>query len=239
MLGMVDLRARLLRSRHVRGPAREDQQPCRAPSPCPQSASPSHRPWRYAPALAAAIPPGTHAEPVLELADGLHGRARIVVAVADRRSSPARLEIWDFSQNNDKGAPRPPIGPPQVLLDARGLPRRRWLGPRRRGRPSAARSPDPATRPSARSASSANRRRCLPELARLAAASTQGDAPTRAHALADFTRGLDERLLLERLPELLRRLQSPAWTIDPPRRSRPPPRKDLRPRRRAQPSSSS
>ena len=170
-------------------------------------------PWHYAPALAAAIPPGSHAEPVLELADGLHGHARIVVAVAEAES-PARIEVWDFSQNNDKGllARR---GPPQILLalaaspadarwdrDAAAALHREIAGPgnetvRPLGLPG-----EPAA--------------LLPELARLAAATTQGDAATRTHALAEFTRGLDERLLLARLPELLRRFQSPTWTLDPP-----------------------
>ena len=177
----------------------------------PAPAAPS--PWRYTPALAAAIPTGTHAEPVLELADGLHGRARIVVAVAIAEA-PARLEIWDFSQNNDK-ALLARIGPPQVLLtlaaspadtgwdrDAAAALRREIAGPG-----------NEAVRPLGLVGEAAA---LLPELARLAAASTQGDAPTRARALAHFTRGLDERLLLERLPELLRRLQGPAWTIDRP-----------------------
>lgn len=177
------------------------------------SATPAPSPWRYTPALAAAIPTGTHAEPVLELADGLHGHARIVVAVAVA-DAPARVEIWDFSQNNDK-ALLARVGPSQVLLalaaspadaswdrDAAATLRREIAGPG-----------NEAVRPLGLAGEAAA---LLPELARLAAASTQGDAPTRARALAHFTRGLDERLLFERLPELLRRLQGPAWTIDPP-----------------------
>jgi len=175
-------------------------------------------PWHYAPALAAAIPPGTHAEPVLELADGLHGRARIVVAVAEA-DSPLRLEIWDFSQNNDKGllARR---GPPQILLnlatspadvrwdsDAAATLRREIAGPNNETVRPLGLPGEPAT--------------LLPELARLAAATTQSDPAARTRALADFTRGLDERLFFTRLPELLRRLQGPAWTLDPPAEQSP------------------
>ena len=184
-----------------------------ASKPEPAAPEPAS-PWRYAPALTASVPPGLQVEPVLELADGLHGRARIVVAVAEA-ASPARLEVWDFSQNNEKGL-LTRQGAPQVLLalsgsqqaDARwdreavAALRREIAGPgnetvRPLGLPG-----EPAT--------------LLPELARLAGACDQGDAAARAKALAGFTRGLDDRLLWERLPELLRRLRGPAWTLDPP-----------------------
>ena len=132
-----------------------------------------------APADAALFPmTGTHAEPVLELADGLHGRARIVVAVAIAEA-PARLEIWDFSQNNDK-ALLARIGPPQVLLtlaaspadtgwdrDAAAALRREIAGPG-----------NEAVRPLGLVGEAAA---LLPELARLAAASTQGDALSLIH----------------------------------------------------------
>lgn len=185
-----------------------------ATGPRPAAAPEPASPWRYAPALTASVPPGLQVEPVLELADGLHGRARVVVAVAEA-ANPARLEVWDFSQNNEKGL-LTRVGEPQILLalsgsqqadarwdrEAAAALRREIAGPgnetvRPLGLPG-----EPAT--------------LLPELARLAGSCDQGDAAARAKALAGFTRGLDDRLLWERLPELLQRLRGPAWTLDPP-----------------------
>ena len=173
--------------------------------------TPAASPWHYAPALAAAVPPGAHAEPVFELADGLHGRARIVVAVAEHEV-PARIEVWDFSQNNDKGL-LTRVGAPQLLLALTASPAdARWDGDAAAALRREIASPgNEAIRPLGLPGEPAA---LLPELARLAAASVQGDAPARARALAQFTRGLDDRLLWERLPELLRRL--PTWAADPP-----------------------
>lgn len=190
------------------------------PSPAPPASSatlpvaaptPAASPWHYAPALAAAVPPGAHAEPVFELADGLHGRARIVVAVAEHEV-PARIEVWDFSQNNDKGL-LARVGAPQLLLALTASPAdARWDGDAAAALRREIASPgNEAIRPLGLPGEPAA---LLPELARLAAASVQGDAPARARALAQFTRGLDDRLLWERLPELLRRL--PTWAADPP-----------------------
>jgi len=169
-------------------------------------------PWRYGPALTAAIPAGVYAEPVLELADGIRGRARIVVAVASG-DRPARVEVWDFSQNNERGL-LTRTRDPQVLLDlgdvrgrlvteAVAALRREMASPgtevvRPRGLPG---GPDAV----------------LAELARLATASTAGpDAATRARSLALFIHGIDGHLLWDkgRLPEILRRLQNAPWTIE-------------------------
>ncbi len=183
------------------------------PPTTPPSADPEvAEPWRYGPALAAAIPAGVHAEPVLELADGIRGRARIVVAVASG-DRPVRLEVWDFSQNNERGL-LTRIGDPQILLDlgdvrgrlvtdAVATLRREIASPgtevvRPRGLPG---GPE----------------QVLAELARLATASTAGpDAATRARSLALFIRGIDSQLLWDkgRLPELLRRLQNAPWIIE-------------------------
>ncbi len=164
-------------------------------------------PWHYAPALAAATPAGVHAEPVLELADGLRGQARIVVAVATGET-PARLEVWAFSQNNER-ALLARTGEPEVLLDlgdVRGLLatdavatlRREMAMPgRERVRPLGLPGEPPAV---------------LAELARLATATTAAtDAATRARSLALFMRGVDDELIWSRLPELLRRLQNAPW----------------------------
>jgi hypothetical protein len=57
----------------------------------------------------------------------------------------------------------------------------------------------------------------LAELARLAAAATgPGEPALRARSLAEFTRGLDERLMWERLPGLLQRLRSGPWSVGEP-----------------------
>jgi hypothetical protein len=157
-------------------------------------------------------------EPVLEQADGLHGHARIVVAVTSSEATAdppqTRLEVWGFSQNNDKGL-LARNGPPLVLYKLTVSPadahwdtvgadalRREIAGPgnetfRPLGLPG-----EPAA--------------LWPELARLAAASVDADPPTRARSLAELTRGLDEQLLFTRLPELVRRLRGPAWQLDPP-----------------------
>jgi hypothetical protein len=180
----------------------------------PAPAEPAPEPWRYAPALAAAVPAGHSAAPVLELADGVRGRARIVVAVATG-DAPVRLEIWDFSQNNERGV-LARLGDPVVLLDLRDI------------RDADARLAADAVADLRREIASPGNEVVRPlglpgeptalpaELARLAAACTgTGDAPTRTHALARLIRGLDDHLVWEqaRLPELLRRLQTGPWTV--------------------------
>jgi hypothetical protein len=150
-----------------------------------------------------------HAEPVLELADGVRGRARIVVAVAGG-DKPVRLEVWDFSQNNERGL-LARLGDPEILLDlgdVRGrlvttavatLRREMAMPGRERVRPLGLPG-EPAA--------------VVAELARLASESTGApDAATRARALALFIRGVDDRLVWDdaRLPELLRRLQNAPW----------------------------
>lgn len=181
-----------------------------AEKPAPEAPAP----WRYGQALAAAVPPGLAASPVLELADGLRGRGRFVVAVAGV-DVPARLEVWTFSQHNERDRLER-VGAPELLLDLGeldtgvGLPDALMAGLRReiaspgneqiraRGLPG-----EPGA--------------VLAELARLAAVSTGQDAPAvRTRALAEFTRGLDERLLWARLPELLRRLRAGPWRVGEP-----------------------
>ena len=182
-----------------------------APPTTPPSADapapPAPEPWRYQPALAAATPAGTHAEPVLELADGLRGHARIVVAVATDRS-PVRLEVWDFSQNNPRGL-LAPDGDPQVLLDlgdVRGLLAVDAVAALRRDLATPGRE---RVRPLGLPGEPED---VLAELARLAVATTAApDGATRARSLALFMRGVDDALLWQRLPELLRRLQSAPW----------------------------
>lgn len=176
--------------------------------------TPATEPWRYGPTLAAAVPPGLAASPVLELAEGLRGRGRFVVAVAGA-DAPARLEVWTFSQFNERDRLER-VGPPELLLDLGqleagvGMPgelvaslRREIASPgnesvRAQGLPG-----EPAA--------------VLAELARLAAAATgPGEPALRARALAEFTRGLDERLMWERLPGLLQRLRSGPWIVGEP-----------------------
>lgn len=168
-------------------------------------------PWRYGPALAGAVPAGQSAAPVLELADGLRGRARIVVAVA-AGDAPVRLEVWDFSQNNERGV-LARIGDPVVLLDLHDADARLAADAVAELRREIASPGNEAVRPLGLPGEPT----ALPaELARLAAATTgPGDAATRTHALAQLIRGLDDRLVWEeaRLPELLRRLQTGAWTV--------------------------
>lgn len=160
------------------------------------------------------MPPGLAASPVLELAEGLRGRGRFVVAVAGA-DAPARLEVWTFSQFNERDRLER-VGPPELLLDLGqleagvGMPaelvaelRREIASPgnesvRAQGLPG-----EPAA--------------VLAELARLAATATSpGEPALRARALAEFTRGLDERLLWERLPGLLRRLRAGPWSVGEP-----------------------
>lgn len=160
------------------------------------------------------MPPGLAASPVLELAEGLRGRGRFVVAVAGA-GVPARLEVWTFSQFNERDRLER-VGPPELLLDlgqldaAVGMPaelvaelRRAIASPgnesvRAQGLPG-----EPAA--------------VLAELARLAAAATgPGEPALRARALAEFTRGLDEQLMWERLPQLLQRLRTGPWSIGEP-----------------------
>jgi hypothetical protein len=182
-------------------------------SPTPTS-TPTTEPWRYGPTLAAAVPPGLSASPVLELAEGLRGRGRFVVAVAGV-DAPARLELWTFSQFNAHDRLER-VGPPELLLDLGqleagiGMPAELVAGLRRD-----IASPGNETvrvlglpgEPAA----------VLAELARLAAAATgPGEPASRARALAEFTRGLDERLMWERLPGLLLRLRAGPWSVGEP-----------------------
>lgn len=165
--------------------------------------------WHYGPALAAAVPAGVVAEPVLEVADGLRGRARIVVAVGEA-DKPARLEIWDFSQRNPRERLER-VDAPVVLLDLNqataAVPDDAVAELRREMASPSSESVRPvglavAGEPTA----------LLAELARLAAeAATPGAVGARA--LAQFTRGLDDRLLWSgRLAELLRRLAG-GWRV--------------------------
>lgn len=167
--------------------------------------------WRYGPALAKGVPAGVVAEPVLEMADGLRGRARVVVAVAEGEA-PARLEIWDFSQNNPRELLER-VDAPVVLLDL--------------GRTGAEALADEVLedlrREMASPASDSSRPvglavrgeppELLAELARNAAEAT-GKGPGRAAALARVTRGLEDRLLWSaEFPGLLRRLAGGPWEI--------------------------
>lgn len=171
---------------------------------------PAVLPWRYGPALTAAVPAGVVAEPVVEVADGLRGRARMVVAVA-QGEAPVRLEIWDFSQNNPRERLER-VDAPVVLLD---------LDPA--GKPAADAVLVALRREMASPASESSRpvglavtgegSELLAELARLAAEATaKGEG--RARALARFCQGLDDQLLWSgRLAELLQRLAHGPWTI--------------------------
>lgn len=175
----------------------------------PAEAGPAVLPWRYGPALAAAVPAGVVAEPVLEVADGLRGRARIVVAVAEG-ATPVRLEIWDFSQNNPRDRLER-VDAPVVLLDlnpAAAVVADEVLAGLRREMASPASESGRAVGLAVKEASE------LPaELARLAAEAT-GTGEGRARALARFTQGLDDHLLWSgRLAELLRRLARGAWQV--------------------------
>ncbi len=166
--------------------------------------------WRYTPALVASLPPGVRAEPVLELADGLRGRARIVVAVA-KDDVPARLEVWEFSQNNQRGLlERVSQSPLLDLADADARLDPDTLSGLRREMASPG---SEVVRPLGLPGEAA----ALPaELARLAAEATgSADAAARTQALARLLRGLDDRLVWEsaRLPELLRRLRAGPWQL--------------------------
>ena len=178
-----------------------------APKPTPE-------PWRYGPTLAAAVPPGIAASPVLELGDGLRGRGRIVVALAGA-DAPARLELWTFSQFNPNDRLER-VGTPELLLDLGqletgiGMPGELVAGLRREIASPGSEVVRALGLPGEPAA-------VLAELARLAAVATSPGEPTlRARALAEFTRGLDERLLWERLPELLRRLRTGPWSVGEP-----------------------
>ena len=166
-------------------------------------------PWRYGPALAAAVPAGVVAEPVLEVADGLRGRARIVVAVA-QGEAPVRLEIWDFSQNNPRDRLER-VDAPVVLLDldpAGAVVADEVLAGLRREMA----SPASESVRSVGLAVAGEPTALLAELARLAAEATTPGA-VGARVLAQFTRGLDDRLLWSgRLAELLRRLAG-GWRV--------------------------
>lgn len=179
------------------------------PAPAEAEAAPKVLPWRYGPALSAAVPAGVRAEPVLEVADGLRGRARIVVAVAEGEA-PARLEIWDFSQRNPRDRLER-VDAPVVLLDldpAATVKADEVLAALRREVASPA---SESGRPVGLVVAEASE---LPaELARLAAeAAANGEG--RARALARFCQGLDDRLLWSgRLAELLQRLARGPWEL--------------------------
>lgn len=166
--------------------------------------------WQYGPALAAAVPAGVVAEPVLEVADGVRGRARIVVAVAEGQAA-VRLEAWEFSQNNPRDRLER-VGAPVVLMDlgAAGAPvNAEALEQLRREMA----SPSSASGRPVGLAVSGEATALLDALARLAAEAT-GDGSGRALALAMLTRGLDDRLLWSSgFAELVRRLARGAWQV--------------------------
>lgn len=160
------------------------------------------------------MPPGLAASPVLELAEGLQGRGRFVVAVAGA-DTPARLEVWTFSQFNERDRLER-VGPPALLLDLGqleagvGMPGELVAGLRRE-------IASPGNEHVRAQGLPGEPAEVLTELARLAAAATgSGEPALRARALAEFTRGLDERLMWERLPGLLQRLRSGPWSIGEP-----------------------
>ncbi len=182
----------------------------RTTAPAPVEPAPTPQPWRYGPALAASIPQGLAVVPVLEWAHGHRGRARIVVAVAEA-DVPARLEVWDFSQHNERGllerdldpvrlldlADATPVLDPEILAGLRrdlatpGSERVRPLG--LVGSPAAV----------------------LADLQRAAQACFDGDATSRTAALATVVRGLDDGIAFEtaRLPELILRLRHGTWQV--------------------------
>lgn len=182
------------------------------PADVPVAAAPeTPAPWRYAPAVAASVPAGHTVAEVLEVADGVRGRARIVVAVA-AGDAPVRLEVWDFSQNNEPGLLER-RGEPTLLLDLADadarLPADAIAALRREIASPGNESVRPLGLPGEAIAVPA-------ELARLAAEITgPGDAAIRTRALATFIRGVDDHLVWEqaRLPELLQRLRAGPWTI--------------------------
>ena len=160
------------------------------------------------------MPPGLAVSPVLELGDGVRGRGRIVVAVAGADAS-ARLEVWTFSQFNEHDRLER-VGTPELLLDLGeldagiGLPGELVAGLRREIASPGSESVRMLGLPGEPAA-------VLAELARLAATATSpGEPALRARALAEFTRGLEERLFWERLPELLRRLRAGPWSVGEP-----------------------
>ena len=160
------------------------------------------------------MPPGLAVSPVLELGDGVRGRGRIVVAVAGADAS-ARLEVWTFSQFNEHDRLER-VGTPELLLDLGeldagiGLPGELVAGLRREIASPGSESVRMLGLPGEPAA-------VLAELARLAATATSpGEPALRARALAEFTRGLEDRLLWERLPELLRRLRAGPWSVGEP-----------------------
>lgn len=174
-------------------------QATQTPPPAPRE------PWLYTPALQAAIPAGTVALPVFELADGQRGRARIAVAVAEAGAGP-RLEVWDFDQNN-----------PRERLERVGEARELVALT-----PGAARAELDAVRTAiARPGNEFVRIRGLEgepeaivaELSRLARAIEDAAAEPgrRAQALATLTRALDDHLLFtdNRLPDLLTAFRAP------------------------------
>lgn len=185
-----------------------------APAAEASAPRPTPEPWRYGPTLAAAVPPGIAASPVLELGDGLRGRGRIVVALAGA-DAPVRLELWTFSQFNANDRLER-VGTPELLLDlgqldaGTDMPDELVTGLRREIASPGNESVRVLGLPGEPAA-------VLAELARLAAVATSpGEPALRARALAEFTRGLDERLLWERLPELLRRLRTGPWSVGEP-----------------------
>lgn len=176
------------------GPAEAPPPPRAAQTPPEASAGP----WRYTPALRAAIPPGLAVSPVFELADGQRGLAEIAVAVASE-GAPARLEVWEFDQNNPRERLER-VGEARALLALEGGER----GELDRLRVAIARPGTEFVRlrglPSTPEA-------MVPELVRLAAVvrDAQASPELRAEALASLTYALDDHLLLteNRLPRLL------------------------------------
>lgn len=171
-------------------------------------------PFRYAETVTKAIEPGAHAELLLELAVGSKGRLRAVVAVAREHPStadePVSVELWTFDQRNEAGVLEPTGERVPLLRTSTRVPSRPAVGEFHR---------ELAT-PGAEihrhlGAAGEGPEAVLATLtdAAVRARASGSDTATRAAAVAEVFRGLDDGLLFERdgLAAALEALAAGRW----------------------------
>lgn len=193
----------------------DSSQPVAAPDTKTEAEAKS--PFRYGPTLRDAIPKGVTVEPLLEVASPDEARLHIVAAVhRPGETPPLRIELWPFTQHNEKGTLASEGDPVPVIPIRTGEAEPPDL-PKLRVRLAAATSQ--VARPVGLEADDA--------IALLAAMSehakvvrnTDAAPDARVAALASLFRGFDDHVVFETrdLPAAIDSLASGAWTQGKPR----------------------
>ena len=194
----------------VSGGCGGDSSTATGPPSAPTKAEPAS-PFRYGPTLREAVPSGVTVEPLLEVASPDEARLHIVAAVHRPNATPAlRIELWPFTQHNDKGTLAPEGEPELVIPIRRGQPEPPEL-PKLRVRLAAASSQ--VARPAGLGVDEANA--LLPALAKHARVvrDENATADARVAGLVALFRGFDDHVVFETrdLPGAIDALAAGTW----------------------------